>query len=251
LTNQRARILILDDVEINRLLIRDALTGIAAKADLVEADTCAAAHALLRTETFDLLLLDIQLPDGRGDHLLQAIRLDPQVQSRHAPAIAITGELDQYKRQALQAAGFVEVLAKPWNVQHLQHTIVSQLPYSMLPATANAVAEPAPQSHIEIHGFDTERALKMVGNNPQLMDKMRSMFLAELRRQSAMIKQAHAQNNWSSIQETIHQLAASAGFTGAQAIEAAIESYRLKRSVDPSAATLDLLAVIDGFLVGR
>ncbi len=244
MTNDRPRILVLDDVETNRILLRDALADLAM---LIEADSCARALELLHKQTFELLLLDIQLPDGRGDLLLQSIRQDHTARANATPAIAITGDADDAQRQALVSTGFVDVLVKPWQLSILRQVVKQHLPYATRSVGAtispSAVAEPDLD-----YRFDTPRALKTVGGNTALMQKMRAMFLAELAKQRANIAQARQQSDWSSIQEVVHQLAASSGFTGAHAIERAIHAYREQRASDQVASAMELLATMDAFL---
>src|SRR3954451_2568890 len=66
----RHRVLLVDDNDLNRTLERTILTRsrapIAGAVDLVEADSLAAARTELAAAPVELLLLDMQLPDGHG-----------------------------------------------------------------------------------------------------------------------------------------------------------------------------------------
>ena len=62
----RCKCLIVDDHPIVRKGVRDLLLQEGACAAVVEADNAAAAMAAVRREPWDLLILDIALPDKHG-----------------------------------------------------------------------------------------------------------------------------------------------------------------------------------------
>ncbi len=67
-------ILVVDDDEVDRTLVRRALQAAGLQLVLQEADTCASAIATLKQQSFDCVLIDYLLPDGDGLSLVQAIR---------------------------------------------------------------------------------------------------------------------------------------------------------------------------------
>ncbi len=82
------------------------------------ADSLAAALQLFDAHFFDLLISDIQLPDGTGWDLLQIL-----LRRRPLPAIALSGLSDPLSLRRSEEAGFLAHLAKPVNVHLLQQTI--------------------------------------------------------------------------------------------------------------------------------
>src|SRR4051794_24000360 len=68
----RARILVVEDNALNRLLLRDilALRG----HDVAEAATVEEARLLLDRQPFDLVLLDVQIPGGGGEAVIREVR---------------------------------------------------------------------------------------------------------------------------------------------------------------------------------
>nr|WP_044199195.1 response regulator [Oscillochloris trichoides] len=77
---------------------------------VVLADDAATALTLAQQLTFDLLLIDMRLPDLDGPQLLLALRNLPGMQ--RCPAIALSG-LGTQDREAALAAGFDHFLIKP------------------------------------------------------------------------------------------------------------------------------------------
>jgi two-component system CheB/CheR fusion protein len=78
----------------------------------------ATARQLVASEPFDLLLSDIELPDGSGLDLMRELR-----GSREIVGIAMSGFGSEEDVQASQRAGFVRHLVKPVSSRTLHETI--------------------------------------------------------------------------------------------------------------------------------
>jgi CheY-like chemotaxis protein len=115
-TDSPPRILLVEDNELNRALVRAILTRSADPAvrgaQLLEAHNLVQARAVLANEDVDAVLLDVQLPDGSGLSLLDdfAGRTD----LRRPAIIAVTGGVMPEQRAAAFAAGCDAILQKPF-----------------------------------------------------------------------------------------------------------------------------------------
>ncbi|MFW5759892.1 MAG: ATP-binding protein [Cyclobacteriaceae bacterium] len=119
------RLLYVEDVISNQLLMKGlcALWGV--KIDV--AATGKRAFALLQENTYDLLLIDLQLPDINGIELVKNIRAFGSEYYQNIPVIAVTGETTNGLVKKLQAAGFNDLASKPFNPQKLFEKIHSLL----------------------------------------------------------------------------------------------------------------------------
>jgi two-component system, cell cycle response regulator DivK len=106
-------ILIVEDNEKNRKLVRDVLTFKGYR--LAEAETGEDGVRLAKELRPDLVLMDIQLPGINGIAALGQIREDPAI--RHTPVIAVTASAMTQDRQKIMAAGFDGYQSKPINVK--------------------------------------------------------------------------------------------------------------------------------------
>ena len=106
-------ILVVEDNEKNRKLVRDVLTFKGYR--LAEAETGEEGVRLARELHPDLVLMDIQLPGINGITALGQIREDPGI--RHTPVIAVTASAMTHDRQKIMAAGFDGYQSKPINVK--------------------------------------------------------------------------------------------------------------------------------------
>jgi two-component system sensor histidine kinase/response regulator len=106
------RALVADDTEINRIVMSAFLDGLGVDGVLVDGGRAAAAQA--REKTFDILLLDLMMPDLDGAQTLAAIRADAAAAGRLAPpAVAVTGHASDDQIRDCLAAGFAAHLGKP------------------------------------------------------------------------------------------------------------------------------------------
>jgi two-component system cell cycle response regulator len=103
------KILIVDDVSTNRILLKVKLTS--ACYQTVQASTGAEAISAARTEQPDLALIDLGLPDIDGLDVCRRLRADPL--TRHIPLIAVTADTSDATRIEALRAGAADVYRKP------------------------------------------------------------------------------------------------------------------------------------------
>ncbi|MBL4739758.1 MAG: response regulator [Sneathiella sp.] len=112
---KEVRILIADDVAINRMLLNAMLSPIAKKVTIV-ADGKEVLEALERA-TFDVLIMDVQMPNMDGLEATKYIRDHPSYM--HLPIVGLTGEEAAEQQNQLLAAGMNAVLTKPISFEPL------------------------------------------------------------------------------------------------------------------------------------
>lgn len=88
------------------------------------ASTLANALGCCRDGCFDLLICDLQLPDGDGTQALLAARN----RSAGVAGIVVTGLDDAPRRQAAVDAGFAEYLVKPLTYADLRDAVLRAIP---------------------------------------------------------------------------------------------------------------------------
>jgi CheY-like chemotaxis protein len=110
------RILLVEDEELNRALVRAILDRARVPAlraaELVEAATLAEARAALDSYQPDVVLLDMNLPDGSGTDL--AAELSQRPASERPVIIALTASVLPQHRAAALEAGCVAFVSKPY-----------------------------------------------------------------------------------------------------------------------------------------
>ena len=102
-------VLIIEDNEKNRKLVRDVLHVKGYKT--IEAETAEAGLKLALEQSPSLILMDIQLPGMDGITALKQLKVEAKTKS--IPVIAVTASAMSYKRQTMLAEGFDGYQTKP------------------------------------------------------------------------------------------------------------------------------------------
>jgi two-component system cell cycle response regulator DivK len=106
-------ILIIEDNEKNRKLVRDVLQVKGHKT--IESETAEEGLKLAIEKSPDLILMDIQLPGMDGITALKQLRTEPK--TKRIPVIAITASAMTYNRVTMLAEGFDGYQTKPISVK--------------------------------------------------------------------------------------------------------------------------------------
>jgi two-component system KDP operon response regulator KdpE len=126
----RYRVLLVEDNELNRTLVRTILARsadpTAQAVTLIEAADLAAARAELAATPIDLILLDMQLPDGDG--LSLAHELAAETESKRPVVIALTASVLAQQQDSACAAGCAGFLGKPYQPRQLIDILIAHLP---------------------------------------------------------------------------------------------------------------------------
>lgn len=120
--NNPRRALVVDDNATNRFLAKALLTRIGWTVSTV--DSGDAALALLRNESFPLVLLDISMPGLSGEEVCIALRKLPG--GNAARVVAYTAHAFAEERERFLAAGFDDILVKPVTLQSMLATLGEQ-----------------------------------------------------------------------------------------------------------------------------
>jgi two-component system cell cycle response regulator DivK len=109
------RILVVEDQEDDRQIIRDMLAG--TDYEITEAEDGEQALTAVAKERPDLILMEIQLPSMDGYEAMRRIRTDPALSS--VPIIAVTAYAPSAEEQKARAAGCSDFVPKPYSPHQL------------------------------------------------------------------------------------------------------------------------------------
>src|SRR5260370_22013060 len=115
------RILVAEDNEFNAQLLEQLLVRRGHRVRL--ANNGRLALSLAQQGAFDLLLLDVHMPELDGFQVIQAIREWERSAGGHLPVVALTARSRQQDRERCLAAGMDDFLAKPIQAGNLWVTI--------------------------------------------------------------------------------------------------------------------------------
>ena len=118
------RILVVEDQQDNRQIIRDMLAG--TDYEIIEAENGEQALAAIAKVRPDLILMDIQLPIMDGYTATRRIKADPAL--RAIPIIAVTSYALSGEEKNARAAGCDDYVPKPYSPRQLLAKIRQYLP---------------------------------------------------------------------------------------------------------------------------
>jgi two-component system cell cycle response regulator DivK len=117
------RILVVEDHEDNRRILRDLLTS--AGYELIEAETGPEGVDMAKVHRPDLILMDLQLPGIDGYEAARRIKAEPALSS--VPIIAVTSYALSGDEERAYAAGCTAYISKPYSPRKLLARIREQL----------------------------------------------------------------------------------------------------------------------------
>ncbi len=266
-----ARILLTEDNEINQQIAVELLESAGATVQIAN-NGREAVDILLKgpqPPSFDVVLMDLQMPEMDGYQATAKLRSEPWVRS--LPIIAMTAHATIEERQRCLAAGMNDHISKPIDPAMLYETVgrffklgqASRLSASDQPqasmAVLNGKGEPASspsatdQPLPSIEGLDTADGLSRVAGNRKLYLKLLRQFLEQQGVAIAQISTALTQNDLRLAERLAHTLKGVAGNIGAKAVQATAGALeKLIREQAPAgeaeAATKQLAAVIEPLL---
>jgi two-component system, response regulator, stage 0 sporulation protein F len=123
---KKPRILVVDDLFTNRLLIRELLRSM--HIDFKMAENGKEAIEYLYAESFDIILMDIEMPVMNGLETTRYIRDIMTFPVKDIPIIALTAHNPKLFFEDFKEAGFNSILTKPYSLKRLQELINTYFP---------------------------------------------------------------------------------------------------------------------------
>ena len=206
------RILLAEDSLVDQKLILGLLGR--HRHSVVVAQNGQEAVAALEQQAFDLVLMDVQMPEMDGLQATAAIRAREQNSGGHIPIIAMTAHAMRGDREACLAAGMDAYVSKPIRAKLLLDTMESLV--GSAAEAAAAEAGPVPQGPPQDNAvLDWSDALANVRGDKELLRSMARAFLEELPRLMTAMRQAVACPDRAALRLAAHTLKGSTHYFGA------------------------------------
>ncbi|NEV64617.1 transporter substrate-binding domain-containing protein [Thiorhodococcus minor] len=210
------RVLMAEDDPVNQLLVRDLLSRRGAEVTLVA--TGAEAVTAAAEGSFDMVLMDIRMPEMDGLEASRRIRALPD---GGPPIVALTANALAGERERCLAVGMDGYLTKPLEPETLYAELYRQL---RLPAGERAATQPASTAaQPALPGFDAAKVRRWLNEAPDAWRSMVRVFVAEYPPAATAIGAALEAGDRTRAGDLLHRLRGAAGALGAEDLTTAAE----------------------------
>jgi len=225
----RYNILLAEDNLINQKLAVKVLEGRGHR--VVLAENGQKAVEALQAESFDLVLMDVQMPEVDGIEATRMIRDQERQKGGHLPIVAMTAHAMKEDKERCLSAGMDEYLSKPIKAEELFAVIQRVVHESREQKEAQALAG----SKVEKPGgrdiFDLSKALEVMGGDFEFFKEIAGIFLDSSRDSISMIRESIANGDAESLERSAHSLKGAVSSFGAkQTFEAAYQLERIGKA---------------------
>jgi two-component system, sensor histidine kinase and response regulator len=217
------RVLVAEDNPTNQALVSALLKQKGHRVTIVGNGRLAADRAVL--ESFDVILMDVQMPEMGGLEATALIRDHERTAGGHVPIVALTARAMAGDREQCLAAGMDAYVSKPLRPDELFSAIDSVV--SGQPDTTTPSAPAAGDS------VNRKSLLTAFGGRMDLLKHVVDVFLEDTPSILARLKEALQRNNTADVTSAAHALKGSVGlFSQGEAYECARRLEQLGRSGD-------------------
>jgi signal transduction histidine kinase/HPt (histidine-containing phosphotransfer) domain-containing protein/FixJ family two-component response regulator len=203
------RVLVVEDNKMNQRLALEVLSGFNVVANVAENGKQAIKK--LRTQSFDVILMDMQMAEMDGYQATSYIR---NKLKNNTPIIAMTAHAMAGEREKCLALGMNEYISKPFKTVELYNKIRNVLP---LKTTEEDEKEFEENSH-PAGLIDLSYIKEIMGGNTSFLHEMIDIFISEVPVFMDEMEQAIANHDYEAIYQASHKLQTSSGLMGITAL---------------------------------
>ncbi|MFI5177647.1 MAG: response regulator [Vicinamibacterales bacterium] len=210
------RILLAEDNAVNRTLATRALEKRGHHVETATNGLVALEKMASAAQPFDLVLMDVQMPEMDGLSATVAIRQRERVSGGRVPIVAMTAHALIGDRERCLESGMDDYLSKPIRPADLIRAVEQIAERGPRGARASAgVAQNAPEAVSAGAVFDEQAALARLEGDRALLRQLIGIFRTDARPLMAAIRQAVAAGDVDALRRPAHTLKGSLGTLGA------------------------------------
>jgi CheY-like chemotaxis protein len=206
-----ARILLAEDKEINQQIAVELLQGVGAIMTVADNGRLAVDKVFADPSAFDLVLMDLQMPELDGYQATALLRADPRCAG--LPIVAMTAHATLEEKQRCRAAGMVDHVSKPIDPDALYEAVGRH--FRRPAGIASATGLPV------VPGLDTADGLARVNGNRTLYLRLLRQFAGEQAPAGAQLAAQLQAGDLAAAERSAHALRGVAANLGARAVHMA------------------------------
>jgi CheY-like chemotaxis protein len=239
-------VLLAEDNAINQQIAVELLKGVGVSVDVANNGREAVEKLLASGDLrYDVVLMDLQMPDMDGYQATALIRADPRLAD--LPIVAMTAHAMAEERERCLAAGMRAHIPKPIDPELLYRTLGQFYRPGLSAMPAEPVNRSSPSdAPLEIDGLDVEDGLKRVAGNMKLYRSLLGQFVAQQTDAASAIRAGLECHDFALVERIVHTLKGVSGNLGAKTVSrlaTELEGSLQKRDIGSTASALSAMDV--------
>src|SRR5664280_708515 len=229
------KVLVVEDIALNQLLMRTLLDDFGFECDI--ATNGKIAIEMLQAKSYDIILMDLQMPEMNGFETTEYIR---HTMNSLVPIIALTADVTTADLAKCKAVGMNDYIAKPVDDRLLYSKIVGFVKKTMLLNENTVIPN---DENVKLKCTNMDFLMRHTKSNQALMIEMISLYLEQTPPLIKTMKQCLFTKDWDLLSTSIHKLIPSFSIVGISA-----DFENMARKVQEYAGTQKQLDKIDNLV---
>lgn len=203
------KILVVEDMELNQLLMKTLLDDFGFECDITANGKLAIEK--LETKTYDIILMDLQMPEMNGFEATEYIR---NVMQSDIPIMALTADVTTVDLAKCKAVGMNDYLSKPVDERLLYSKIIGLIKKPVVIIEHEMKGKMAIE---KIKYVDLQYLTKLTKSNPVLMTEMIDVYLKQTPPLISAMKESVQSEDWTALKAAAHKMIPSFAIIGLSA----------------------------------
>lgn len=201
-TGGKIKVLVVEDHPVNQRFVSSTLQKIGA--EIVLASSGVKALEVLETQIFDLILMDVQMPEMDGYETTIKIRENERLAGMHTPIVALTAYAMEEDKQQCLTVGMDGYLSKPINTAKL-YSLVDQISKNKL--SRENLTQPPP--------IDLTTTMRIVDGDFQLAGELVANFKSDCPQRMAELNKSYQERDFAKLKHLAHRFKGALSYFGA------------------------------------
>jgi PAS domain S-box-containing protein len=197
------KVLVVEDLELNQLLIRTLLDDFGFECEIAANGKLAIER--LETKDFDIILMDLQMPEMNGFEATEYIRNKLKLT---IPIIALTADVTTIDAEKCIEAGMNDYISKPVDEGKLFRKMIALIQKPMSEETHSYA------SNSSSTNVDLSYLMERTKSNPKLMSEMISIYLEQTPKLIFSMNEGYKELDWEKLHASAHKIIPSFSIMG-------------------------------------
>jgi PAS domain S-box-containing protein len=206
ITIKKIKVLVVEDIALNQLLMKTLLDDFGFEQDIAANGKIAIEK--IQAGSFDVILMDLQMPEMNGFEATEYIR---KILNSNIPIIALTADVTTVDLAKCKAVGMNDYIAKPVDERILYSKIAGLV---KKPVQTVLHQQKESDESEKVKCTDLAYLIRRTKSDPKLMMEMISLYLEQTPPLILLMKQSHQDKDWGALHAAVHKMIPSFSIMG-------------------------------------